>query len=75
MHPAQAWEHALAGGMSDKDALGQAVEAARAGAASTTELLPRRGRSSYLGERAMGYPDPGAVAVTVWMTALADTAG
>ena len=28
-------------------------------------MLPRRGRSSYLGERALGQPDPGAEAVAV----------
>lgn len=49
-----------------------AVEAARAGAAATASMAPRRGRSSYLGERAMGVPDPGAEAVVVWLSAIRD---
>jgi dihydroxyacetone kinase len=33
-------------------------------------MVPRRGRSSYLGERALGHPDPGAEAVAVWLGAI-----
>lgn len=47
-----------------------ALDAARAGADSTAELLASKGRSSYIGERARGVPDPGAVAVTRWLEAL-----
>lgn len=47
-----------------------AVLAAEAGAQATRSMVPRLGRSSYLGERALGVPDGGAVAVTVWMKAL-----
>ncbi len=52
--------------------LGEAVEAARAGAEATAAMAPRRGRSSYLGERAVGVPDPGAEAVVVWLAAIRD---
>src|SRR5207248_1117817 len=34
-------------------------------------LPPRRGRSSYLGRRALGHPDPGAEAAALWLRALA----
>ena len=34
--------------------------AAKAGMESTIPLVSRRGRSSYLGERAAGHQDPGA---------------
>jgi dihydroxyacetone kinase len=34
-------------------------------------MTPRRGRSSYLGERALGTVDPGAYAVVVLLTAIA----
>lgn len=51
-------------------ALAAAVEAARRGAARTADLLPRLGRSSYLGERALGIPDPGAHAVSIWLAAI-----
>ena len=52
--------------------LGAAVEAAEAGARATAEMTPRKGRSSYLGGRAVGHPDPGAVAVALWLRAVAD---
>ncbi|WP_157384238.1 DAK2 domain-containing protein, partial [Burkholderia glumae] len=41
-------------------------------AAGTAALLPKRGRSSYLGERALGHPDPGAYAVALWLAAIRD---
>ncbi|MGN4023881.1 DAK2 domain-containing protein, partial [Burkholderia gladioli] len=49
-----------------------AAAAAIEGAAGTATLLPRRGRSSYLGERALGHPDPGAHAVGLWLAAIRD---
>jgi dihydroxyacetone kinase len=52
------------------DALRACLEAAEQGGAATAGLIPRRGRSSYLGERALGHPDPGALAVVVWLRAL-----
>ncbi|HEX3683108.1 MAG TPA: dihydroxyacetone kinase subunit DhaL [Bryobacteraceae bacterium] len=53
------------------EALESAVCAAETGAAATAQMFPRRGRSSYLGERAIGHPDPGAVAVAIWLRAAA----
>ncbi|MBV8895414.1 MAG: dihydroxyacetone kinase subunit DhaK [Acidobacteriaceae bacterium] len=47
-----------------------AVRAAEAGAEATASMKPRRGRASYLGERVIGNPDPGAVAVAIWLRAL-----
>jgi dihydroxyacetone kinase len=55
--------------------LASVVEAAAIGTAQTAELTPRLGRSSYLGDRALGTPDPGARAVVVWLTAIRDTFG
>jgi dihydroxyacetone kinase len=52
-------------------ALAAAVEAAERGAEATADLPPRRGRSSYLRDRALGHPDPGAMAVAVWLGAVA----
>jgi dihydroxyacetone kinase len=46
-----------------------AVEAAERGAEATAQMKPRLGRSSYLGDRVLGHPDPGAKAVTVWLRA------
>lgn len=50
-----------------------AARAARTGADSTAGLKPNLGRSSYLGERGVGVPDPGAVAVALQFEALAGT--
>lgn len=49
--------------------LNNAVEAAEEGAAATAQMQPRLGRSSYLGERVIGHPDPGAMAVAIWLRA------
>jgi dihydroxyacetone kinase len=51
-------------------ALSEAVAAADRGAEATASMIPRRGRSSYLGDRALGHPDPGAVAVAIWLRAV-----
>ena len=48
-----------------------AAPAAEAGAAATAQMKPRLGRASYLGDRALGTPDGGAVAVAIWLKALA----
>jgi dihydroxyacetone kinase-like protein len=42
-----------------------AAKAARTAADATTPMLAKRGRQSYTGERSIGSPDPGAVAVAV----------
>jgi dihydroxyacetone kinase len=53
--------------------LEKAVEAAEKAAEATALMIPRRGRASYLGKRALGSPDPGAVAVAIWLRALVDS--
>ena len=52
------------------DSLPAAVAAAEAGADATRTMAPMRGRSSYLGDRTAGHPDPGAVAVAKWLAAI-----
>ena len=49
----------LRSGRSPSAALAEAAAAAERGAEATASLPPRRGRSSYLGDRALGHPDPG----------------
>ena len=51
------------------DAVLAAVEAAERGAEATAQMKPRLGRSSYLGDRVLGHPDPGAKAIAVWLRA------
>ncbi len=46
-----------------------AVEAAERGAEATAQMKPRLGRSSYLGDRVLGHPDPGAKAIALWLRA------
>lgn len=50
-----------------------AAIAAQAGADATAQMFPALGRASYLGQRALGIPDGGAIAVAVWLKALAGT--
>lgn len=49
-----------------------AVRSALAGARATADLTARRGRASYVGERAVGSPDPGACGVALIIAALAE---
>lgn len=50
-----------------------AVSAAETGAKGTAQMQPGQGRASYLGDRALGIPDGGAVAVAVWLSAIAES--
>jgi dihydroxyacetone kinase len=68
---ADAFGATVDGGASGRDALGVAADAASAGAAATAGIRARLGRSSYLGDRVLGHPDPGAQAVALWLTAIA----
>lgn len=71
LHPAAAtFRDKLAAGASADDAWRSALAAGIAGAEATTSMKPRLGRASYLGERAMGHPDAGAVAVSIWLEAI-----
>ena len=63
---APAVDAALAG-----ETLARVAASARAGADSTAAIVASLGRSSYVGERAIGTPDPGAVAVAVILERLA----
>jgi dihydroxyacetone kinase len=66
-----AFESAVATGRPLAEALNSAALAAEGGAHATAQMHPRRGRSSYLGDRALGYEDPGAAAVAIWLKAVA----
>jgi dihydroxyacetone kinase phosphoprotein-dependent L subunit len=59
------FEEGLAAGAEPHAAFAAAVEAAEAAARKTTELVARRGRASYTGERSRGSPDAGAMAVAL----------
>ena len=71
LHPAATtFRDRLAEGVNVQAAWKAAVEAGLAGAEATKAMKPRLGRASYLGDRAVGHPDGGAVAVTVWLAAI-----
>jgi dihydroxyacetone kinase len=67
---AEAFAAAVEAGESSIHAWEKAVSAAKEGAQATRQMVPRRGRSSYLGQRVLGHADPGAVAVGIWLEAL-----
>lgn len=67
---ADALKAGLDSGKPLEEAWRTAVEAAIVGADATKTMRPRLGRASYLGERAVGYPDGGAVAAATWLKAL-----
>jgi dihydroxyacetone kinase-like protein len=58
------------------DGIGPALEAAAAAAAKgrdrVTPLVARKGRASYLGERAANHQDPGATSTTILFESLRD---
>jgi dihydroxyacetone kinase-like protein len=54
--------------------LDAAARAAEKGAAATEPLVARKGRASYLGERAIGHRDPGSQSTALLLRAAADTA-
>jgi dihydroxyacetone kinase-like protein len=66
---------AATAGESPGRVLAVAADAARAGAVATEPLVARKGRASYLGERAIGHRDPGAQSTSYLLQAAAAAAG
>lgn len=63
----------LAAGDANDAIVAAAAAAARTAADATTSMQARRGRAAYTGERSIGSPDPGAVAVAVILERLASS--
>jgi dihydroxyacetone kinase-like protein len=61
-------------GESPERVLEAAADAARTGAEGTEPLVARKGRASYLGERAVGHRDPGAQSTAYILRAAVDAA-
>jgi phosphoenolpyruvate---glycerone phosphotransferase subunit DhaL len=70
----EAAERARDAGEDASAVLAAAASAAEAGAESTDPLVARKGRASYLGERAVGHRDPGAQSSAYQLRAAADAA-
>ena len=66
---------AVASGAGELQVLEAAADAAAAGAEATEPLIARKGRASYLGERAIGHRDPGAQSTLLLLRAAAEVAG
>ncbi|PZF65102.1 dihydroxyacetone kinase subunit L [Curtobacterium sp. MCBD17_013] len=66
---------AAAGGATPEAVLVAAADAAAEGAAATEPLVARKGRASYLGERAVGHRDPGAQSTALLLRAAVDASG
>jgi len=64
-------ETQLHDGATAAEAVGAAARTARERAEATREMLAKRGRAAYTGERSIGTLDAGAVAVAVMFEALA----
>lgn len=74
LHPAvEALSSASHRGTELGQALIEAAHASRVGAEATRGMSPRRGRSSYAGDRVLGEPDPGAWAVALWLEAVSNS--
>ena len=65
-------EAELSGGASGRAALTAAAATARKEAEATKEMIAKRGRAAYTGERSIGSVDAGAVAVAVMFERLAE---
>lgn len=59
-------------GKTEIEILQAAADAAEKGSESTDSLVARKGRASYLGERAIGHRDPGSVSSALLLRAAAD---
>ena len=65
MIPAQqAMRQAFSGGLDNRAVLAAGVKAAQEGVEYTKTIIATKGRASYLGERSIGYQDPGATSFT-----------
>lgn len=71
---AAALDEALRAGNTLSEAATVAAGAAAVGCESTRRMVAQRGRASYLGERAVGHLDPGAVSSRMLIEALAAAA-
>ncbi|MEH3129867.1 MAG: dihydroxyacetone kinase subunit DhaK [Mycolicibacterium neoaurum] len=67
LHPA-GWDGEAPREALDDDALAAALD----GAVATSSMVGKRGRSSYVGDKAIGTTDPGALAVVVVLTAIVE---
>lgn len=69
--PAQrAYAQAQSDGKNLTECLQAALDAARAGAENTKNMVAKHGRAKFLGEKSLGYVDAGAVSMTLIIEAM-----
>lgn len=68
----QAFKDAASADKALSEALQASAEACKQGMESTTPLVARKGRASYLGERSAGHQDPGATSTYYLLKTAAD---
>ena len=68
---ARTFQDEVGAGRSTGSSLLASAAAAERSAEGTAHMVARRGRSSYLGDRTIGSADPGAIAVAIWLRAVA----
>ena len=66
-----AFKEKAAAGASIQEACAAATDAAKAGSDSTIDLIAKKGRASYLGERSIGHRDAGSYGSYVFAKAVA----
>jgi len=71
----RAYQEAVSSGHDLSRAVAAATRAAGAGMEATIPLVARKGRASYLGERSVGYQDPGATSSYLLFKSLEETVG
>ena len=59
-------------GASFRDAFARAAKKAREGAEGTKKMVATKGRAKNLGQRSIGYPDPGAMSTAIIFEAMAE---
>ncbi len=65
-------KESIENGASKKDLLNKMVEASQIGVEHTKEIVAKKGRASYLGERSIGYQDPGATSTYIILKSIRD---
>ncbi|WP_153398374.1 dihydroxyacetone kinase subunit DhaL [Ornithinicoccus halotolerans] len=69
----ESYRQAVADGADLAGALAAAAKAAAEGRDATTDMVARKGRASYLGDRSRGHLDPGAASATLLLESAART--
>lgn len=69
---AQAFSAAKAEGLSLKECMARAADAAEQGKENTKTMVAKRGRARFLGEKSLGYVDAGATTMSLIVRSMSD---